>query len=101
MRGFEDEPGRYFPVQWEANPDGEFITEVRVEVINHQGVLAKLTTAIAAAGCNIHGLKTEELDANIYYIDVALTVRDRTQLANVLRHIRKMPDVQRVWRLRK
>lgn len=101
VRGFEDEPGRYFPVQWEANPDGEFITEVRVEVINHQGVLAKLTTAIAAAGCNIHGLKTEELDANIYYIDVALTVRDRTQLANVLRHIRKMPDVQRVWRLRK
>ncbi len=101
VRGFEDEPGRYFPVQWEVNPDGEFITEVRVEVINHQGVLAKLTTAIAAAGCNIHGLKTEELDANIYYIDVALTVRDRTQLANVLRHIRKMPDVQRVWRLRK
>jgi len=101
VRGFEDEPGRYFPVQWEANPDGEFITEVRVEVINHQGVLAKLTTAIAAVGCNIHGLKTEELDANIYYIDVALTVRDRTQLANVLRHIRKMPDVQRVWRLRK
>ncbi|MDN7135910.1 bifunctional GTP diphosphokinase/guanosine-3',5'-bis pyrophosphate 3'-pyrophosphohydrolase [Pseudidiomarina terrestris] len=101
VRGHEDEPGRYFPVQWDNKPDAEFITEVRVEVVNHQGALAKLTSNIAASGCNIHGLKTEEVDANIYYIDVALTVHDRKQLADVIRHIRKMPDVQRVARLRK
>ncbi|WP_417683610.1 bifunctional GTP diphosphokinase/guanosine-3',5'-bis pyrophosphate 3'-pyrophosphohydrolase [Pseudidiomarina aquimaris] len=101
VRGHEDEPGRYFPVQWDNKPDAEFITEVRVEVVNHQGALAKLTSAISATGCNIHGLKTEEVDANIYYIDVALTVHDRKQLADVIRHIRKMPDVQRVARLRK
>ncbi len=101
VRGFEDEPGRYFPVQWDNKPEAEFITEVRVEIVNHQGALAKLTSAIATTGCNIHGLKTEEVDANIYYIDVALTVHDRKQLADVIRHIRKMPDVQRVARLRK
>lgn len=101
VRGHEDEPGRYFPVQWDNKPEAEFITEVRVEVVNHQGALAKLTSNIAATGCNIHGLKTEEVDANIYYIDVALTVHDRKQLADVIRHIRKMPDVQRVARLRK
>ncbi|RUO48213.1 bifunctional GTP diphosphokinase/guanosine-3',5'-bis(diphosphate) 3'-diphosphatase [Pseudidiomarina aquimaris] len=101
VRGHEDEPGRYFPVQWDNKPDAEFVTEVRVEVVNHQGALAKLTSAISATGCNIHGLKTEEVDANIYYIDVALTVHDRKQLADVIRHIRKMPDVQRVARLRK
>lgn len=101
VRGYEDEPGRYFPVQWDNKPDAEFITEVRVEVVNHQGALAKLTSTISATGCNIHGLKTEEVDANIYYIDVALTVHDRKQLADVIRHIRKMPDVQRVARLRK
>ncbi|WP_411361002.1 bifunctional GTP diphosphokinase/guanosine-3',5'-bis pyrophosphate 3'-pyrophosphohydrolase [Pseudidiomarina sp. YC-516-91] len=101
VRGHEDEPGRYFPVQWDNKPEAEFITEVRVEVVNHQGALAKLTSTISATGCNIHGLKTEEVDANIYYIDVALTVHDRKQLADVIRHIRKMPDVQRVARLRK
>ncbi|WP_417657567.1 bifunctional GTP diphosphokinase/guanosine-3',5'-bis pyrophosphate 3'-pyrophosphohydrolase [Pseudidiomarina aestuarii] len=101
VRGHEDEPGRYFPVQWDNKPEAEFITEVRVEIVNHQGALAKLTSAISATGCNIHGLKTEEVDANIYYIDVALTVHDRKQLADVIRYIRKMPDVQRVSRLRK
>lgn len=101
VRGHEFEPGHYFPVQWDNKPEAEFITEVRVEIVNHQGALAKLTSAIAATGCNIQGLKTEEVDANIYYIDIALTVHDRKQLADVIRSIRKMPDVQRVSRLRK
>ena len=57
--------------------------------------------AMATTGCNIDGLKTEEIDANIYFIDVALTIRNRKHLADVIRHIRKMPDVQRVTRLRK
>ncbi len=101
VRGYLDEPGRYIPVQWEEQVDAEFITEVRVEIVNHQGALAKLTAAISNAGCDIHGLKTEELDANVYYIDVSVSVLGRKQLADVLRNIRKMPNVQRVWRLRK
>jgi GTP pyrophosphokinase/guanosine-3',5'-bis(diphosphate) 3'-pyrophosphohydrolase len=101
VRGHEDEPGRYFPVEWDNNPEAEFISEIRIEIINHQGALAKLTSAIATTGCNIDGLKTEEIDANIYFIDVALTIKNRKHLADVIRHIRKMPDVQRVTRLRK
>ncbi|RUO79993.1 bifunctional GTP diphosphokinase/guanosine-3',5'-bis(diphosphate) 3'-diphosphatase [Idiomarina tyrosinivorans] len=101
VRGFEEEPGRYFPVEWDNKPEAEFISEVRIEIINHQGALAKLTSSIAATGCNIDSLKTEEIDSNIYFIDVALTIRNRKHLADVIRHIRKMPDVQRVTRLRK
>ena len=101
VRGHEDEPGRYFPVEWDNKPDAEFISEIRIEIVNHQGALAKLTSAIATTGCNIDGLRTEEIDANIYFIDVALTIRNRKHLADVIRHIRKMPDVQRVTRLRK
>ncbi|WP_404400479.1 bifunctional GTP diphosphokinase/guanosine-3',5'-bis pyrophosphate 3'-pyrophosphohydrolase [Idiomarina seosinensis] len=101
VRGYEDEPGRYFPVEWDNKPEAEFISEIRIEMVNNQGALARLTSAIATTGCNIDGLTTEEIDANIYFIDVALTIRDRKHLADVIRHIRKMPDVQRVTRLRK
>lgn len=101
VRGHEDDPGRYFPVEWDNKSEAEFISEIRIEIINHQGVLARLTSSIATTGCNIDGLKTEEIDANIYFIDVALTIRNRKHLADVIRHIRKMPDVQRVTRLRK
>ncbi|MFU8784395.1 bifunctional GTP diphosphokinase/guanosine-3',5'-bis pyrophosphate 3'-pyrophosphohydrolase [Aliidiomarina sp.] len=101
VRGHEEEPGRYFPVQWDNKPDSQFVSEIRVEIVNHQGALARLTQAIARTGCNIHGLKTEEIDSTIYYIDVALTINDRKHLADVMRQIRKMPHVQRVSRLRK
>ncbi|MGX5914708.1 bifunctional GTP diphosphokinase/guanosine-3',5'-bis pyrophosphate 3'-pyrophosphohydrolase [Aliidiomarina sp. Khilg15.8] len=101
VRGFEDEPGKYFPVQWDNKPDTQFVSELRVEMVNHQGALARLTSAIAGTGCNIHGLKTEEIDSSIYYIDVALTINDRKHLADVMRQIRKMSNVQRVSRLRK
>lgn len=101
VRGFEEEPGKYFPVQWDNKPDTQFVSELRVEMVNHQGALARLTSAIAGTGCNIHGLKTEEIDSSIYYIDVALTINDRKHLADVMRQIRKMSNVQRVSRLRK
>lgn len=101
VRGFEEEPGKYFPVQWDNKPDAQFISELRVEMVNHQGALASLTSTIAKTGCNVHGLKTEEIDSSIYYIDVALTINDRKHLADVMRNIRKMPQVQRVTRLRK
>ena len=101
VRGYEDEPGKYFPVQWDNKPDAQFISELRVEMVNHQGALARLTSAIAKTGCNIHGLKTEEIDSNTYYIDVALTINDRKHLADVMRNIRKMPQVQRVSRSKK
>ncbi|EGN75411.1 (p)ppGpp synthetase, RelA/SpoT family [Idiomarina sp. A28L] len=101
VRGHEEEPGRYFAVQWDNKPDSQFVSEIRVEVVNHQGALAQLTQQIARTGCNIHGLKTEEIDSSIYYIDVALTINDRKHLADVMRQIRKMPHVQRVSRLRK
>ncbi|MBA3987660.1 bifunctional GTP diphosphokinase/guanosine-3',5'-bis pyrophosphate 3'-pyrophosphohydrolase [Aliidiomarina maris] len=101
VRGYEEEPGKYFPVQWDNKPDAQFVSELRVEMVNHQGALARLTSAIAKTGCNIHGLKTEEIDSNIYYIDVALTISDRKHLADVMRSIRKMPQVQRVFRSRK
>ncbi|MCC5854189.1 MAG: bifunctional GTP diphosphokinase/guanosine-3',5'-bis pyrophosphate 3'-pyrophosphohydrolase [Idiomarina sp.] len=101
VRGHEEEPGRYFPVQWDNKPDSQFVSEVRVEIVNHQGALARLTSVIAETGCNIHGLKTEEIDASIYYIDVALTITNRKHLADVMRRLRKMQHVQRVSRLRK
>ncbi|HLV49118.1 MAG TPA: bifunctional GTP diphosphokinase/guanosine-3',5'-bis pyrophosphate 3'-pyrophosphohydrolase [Aliidiomarina sp.] len=101
VRGHEDEPGRYFSVQWDNKPDSQFVSEIRVEIVNFQGALARLTQVIAEKGCNIHGLKTEEIDSSIYYIDIAITISNRKHLADVMRRIRKMQHVQRVSRLRK
>ena len=92
------EQGSLFPVKWDNDIDKEFIAKLRVEIINHQGVLALLTNAIAKCGSNVHSLNSGEKDAGLYIIDMEITCRDRIHLADIIRKIKVMVDVQRVIR---
>ena len=94
----KEEPQRVLPMKWDEDPQGEFKASVRIELINHQGTLAKLTNTVAASDSNIIGLQTEEKESNIYYIDIELTTKNRVHLANIMRKIRIMPEVQKVSR---
>jgi guanosine-3',5'-bis(diphosphate) 3'-pyrophosphohydrolase len=94
----KEEPHRVLVMQWGEDVFGEFHTVLRIELINHQGTLATLTNTVASCGSNIVGLQTEEKESNVYYINIELTTRNRLQLANVMRKIRAMPEVQRVSR---
>ena len=100
IRGYQGEPDKYIPVQWD-NVDGvEYQANLRVEIVNHQGALAKITSIIAAAGSNIHNLSTEERDGRVYLINLRISVHDRIHLANVMRRIRVLPEVLRTSRNR-
>ncbi|MFT7007850.1 MAG: guanosine-3',5'-bis(diphosphate) 3'-pyrophosphohydrolase [Colwellia sp.] len=92
------EPGTLFPVRWDSDIDKEFIAKLRIEIINHQGALAQLTNVIARCGSNVHNLNSGEKEAGLYVIDMEITCRDRIHLANIIRKIKVMVDVQRVIR---
>jgi guanosine-3',5'-bis(diphosphate) 3'-pyrophosphohydrolase len=94
----KEEPHRVLIMQWGDDVLGDFHASLRIELINHQGTLATLTNTVASCGSNIVGLQTEEKESNVYYIDIELTIKNRLQLANVMRKIRTMPEVQRVSR---
>lgn len=94
----KEEPQRVLPMQWEPGAKGEFKASLRIELFNHQGTLATLTNAIASCDSTIIGLQTEEKESNIYYIDLQLTTHNRVHLAQIMRKIRTMPEVQRVSR---
>jgi guanosine-3',5'-bis(diphosphate) 3'-pyrophosphohydrolase len=94
----KEEPQRIMVMQWDKDPKGEFRVTLRVELINHQGTLATLTSTLASCGSNVVALQTEEKESNIYYIDIEITTINRRQLANVMRRIRSMPEVQKVSR---
>ena len=98
IRGYQREPHKYMPVEWSEDFDQEFLSLLKIDMINHQGVLADLTNTIAATGSNIQGLSTEEKDGRLYTITVRLTAKDRVHLANIMRKIRVMPNVVKVSR---
>ena len=94
----KEEPQRVLAMQWEAEAKGEFKASLRIELFNHQGTLATLTNTIAACDSTIIGLQTDEKESNVYYIDLQLTTHNRVHLAQIMRKIRAMPEVQKVSR---
>ena len=98
IRGWQQEKSKYFVVKWEDNSEKEYIAALRVEIINHQGALAKLTNLVSTTAANIVEIATEEKESNLYLIDLGITVKDRIHVANIMRRIRVMPDVQKVYR---
>ena len=87
-----------FPVKWDSDIDKEFIAKLRVEIINHQGALALLTNVISKCNSNVNSLNSGEKEAGLYIIDMEITCRDRIHLADIIRKIKVMIDVQRVIR---
>jgi GTP pyrophosphokinase/guanosine-3',5'-bis(diphosphate) 3'-pyrophosphohydrolase len=98
VRNWEKEPAKYFKVKWDQTADREYITSLKIELINHQGALAKLTHLISQANSNVEHLHTEEKESNLYVITADVTVKNRVHLARIIKRIRIMPDVQRVSR---
>ncbi len=94
------EAGKLFPVKWDSDIDREFIARLRIEIINHQGALAKVTNVIARCESNVHSLNSEEKDSSLYVINLEITCRNRVHLADIIRKIKVMVEVQKVLRIK-
>ena len=75
-----------------------FSTEIQLEINNRVGVLAAVASSIAGTETNIDQVALEERDVSSSSLKFQLQVRDRRHLARVIKTIRRMPDVQRVYR---
>ncbi|SES74123.1 bifunctional GTP diphosphokinase/guanosine-3',5'-bis pyrophosphate 3'-pyrophosphohydrolase [Thorsellia anophelis] len=91
---------KFMSVSWDKDQIQDYATEIKIELLNHQGALANLISVISSADSNITHLNTDEKDGRIYVVLMQITVKDRVHLANIMRKIRILPDVIRVHRNR-
>ncbi|MBC6906214.1 bifunctional (p)ppGpp synthetase/guanosine-3',5'-bis(diphosphate) 3'-pyrophosphohydrolase [Saccharophagus sp. K07] len=85
-------------VNWSLKVEGEFLTELRVEVESERGIIASLATRIADTRTSIEGIQVKERDAQHSVITLTIAVRNRVHLADVMRRVRTMRSVTRVSR---
>ena len=97
---YRKQPEKWLSVAWEAQAtEGRtFASEIQLDINNRVGVLAAVASAIAGTETNIDSVSLEERDTQSSALRFQLQVRDRKHLARVMRTIRRMPDVQRVFR---
>ncbi len=89
----------WLDVQWEKEPAGDFTTEIKVEVGNKRGSLATVASAISEMGSNIENISMEERDGLTSTLHFVLTVNDRKHVANIMRRLRMLKVVMRIYRM--
>ncbi|MEQ1663500.1 MAG: bifunctional (p)ppGpp synthetase/guanosine-3',5'-bis(diphosphate) 3'-pyrophosphohydrolase [Thiobacillus sp.] len=101
IRSFRTDPDKWLDVEWEAEPGRLFDVLIKVVVGNQRGVLAKVASAIAEQGSNIGNVSMEEEDGSPYTIlFFTLQVENRMHLARVMRTLRQLPEVVRIFRIK-
>jgi guanosine-3',5'-bis(diphosphate) 3'-pyrophosphohydrolase len=95
---FRKQPEKWISVSWEENIDREFSSQITIETLNKPGALAEVATTIADDGSNIEQVSVLGRHEDCSVLSFLLQVRDRQHLAQIMRAVRKMPNVIRVAR---
>ena len=99
VRKFRIDPEKWLDVEWDPESERLFKVNLKIAAANKPGMLATIASAIAEANSNIDNISMEESD-NSTYTDILFTVQvhDRVHLADLMRRLRKIPDVVRMSR---
>jgi GTP pyrophosphokinase len=88
-------------VEWAPDVKGVFDAGVRLLVADRRGLLADIATAMSDAEANIDNVSMERPDGgDVLAMFFSLQVRDRRHLAQVMRALKRLPEVRRVTRPR-
>jgi (p)ppGpp synthase/HD superfamily hydrolase len=98
LEEFRHQPEKWISVEWKPELDRDFAAEIRVEVSNRLGVLAAVAAKIADSETNIEHVSVVERDGDVSTLVFLLQIKDRRQLARVMRGVKGMSEVFRVTR---
>jgi GTP pyrophosphokinase len=94
------EAERRIPVEWASTTQATFPVRLRIFTEDRPGMLAGITAVISEMGANIRTFESGGEDNTRARIEVALDVRDRKQLEQILAGIKRIPgvfDIERVY----
>ncbi|MEW4983376.1 MAG: bifunctional (p)ppGpp synthetase/guanosine-3',5'-bis(diphosphate) 3'-pyrophosphohydrolase [Cycloclasticus sp.] len=99
-REFKRKHKNWLSVQWSDLVEGDFSSDLALELKNERGVLAAITSIFSSYDCNIENIKiasrSEDASSDVFTI----TVRDRKHLARVMRRLRGLSALTKITRIR-
>ena len=102
IRDVSRDPEKYMSVEWDTTVTAslDFQTGLRIELENRQGILSEISNAVDIGGSQIDAINSEVKDDGTYLINLTITVRDRLHLAGIIRRIKAVPNIIRIFRRR-
>lgn len=93
-------PEKCISIRWEEEVHGEFEAALTVEMENQRGSLARLALAVANAESSIEDISVVLQDGHYARVNLLLTITGRVHLARVIRRMRQLTQVHRIFRQR-
>jgi len=90
---------QWMEVAWDKNINRPFDVNIKLLVANRRGVLAKIAAEISEAEANIENINFSS-EGEHTGLNFRLEVNNRLHLANIMRSLRKIPEVIRIIRLK-
>jgi GTP diphosphokinase / guanosine-3',5'-bis(diphosphate) 3'-diphosphatase len=92
-------PQDWVPLAWSEKVQGDFIAELRVKAHNKRGLLARITAEIANTEASIENVQMpDRAGGDAVEMRFIVAVKSRIHLARVVRRIRRIEWIERVWR---
>jgi RelA/SpoT family (p)ppGpp synthetase len=91
-------PEKYIFIQWAEAVEGEFLVELRIEVLNKRGILATLANVLTEHDSNIQNVQIDEQDNTHNTITFLMSIKNNTHLSKIIRHLREIESVTKVTR---
>jgi guanosine-3',5'-bis(diphosphate) 3'-pyrophosphohydrolase len=90
---------QWLDVAWDKNITRPFDVSIKLLVADQRGVLAKVSAAIADAEANIENINFTH-EGEYSGLHFTLEVNNRLHLANIMRSLRRIPEVVRIIRVK-
>ena len=95
------DPERLLDVAWDPETRKMFEVSIKLVALNKRGVLAKVAAEIAEAGSNIQNVAVDPDEGDTYTnMHFTLQVSTRLHLARIMRGLRRIPEVARIFRVK-
>ncbi len=94
-----EDPTQCFPVNWHQELDREFSTDIKILASDEPGLLATMASAITSSAINIESINTQELDLGHIEFTLTLQVKERDQLATLIRKLKTLKNILSIHRI--
>lgn len=100
LNDMRDHSERQVALRWDKDIEGEYLTELRIEVENRRGMIAVIATRINSMGVNIEKIASDAKDYQFTYVNLEMLVTDRVHLAKIMKRLRTITHVRKVMRVK-
>lgn len=100
LADIRDNLDKCLPLEWAAETEGDFAVHLRLVIEHQRGMIARIATLVTEMDANLERISVDDRDAKLSTLTLELSVKNRIHLARIMKHLRLIPEVGKVVRLR-